>query len=164
MSTLATTNADRFKVYLVYGLAVILCISVYVRFVHSRLWNKESKGDFPIPMVSLSIPLNQMNQADDSQPAARLEHPPPFVTRDIFAPLKVRKEEKSKAEKPRKQPPTFRLRGTIVGGERPLAIIDDQFVRVGDRIGDYSVIRIRKKDVLLASENTKLHLEIQKGD
>jgi len=51
-----------------------------------------------------------------------------------------------------------------VGGERALAIIDDQFVRVGDRIGDYSVVTIRKKDVLLMSESSKLHLEIQRRD
>ena len=72
--------------------------------------------------------------------------------------------KKDQAQEREEQPPTFRLRGTIVGGERPLAIIDDRFVRVGDRIGDYNVIRIRKKDVLLMSDRTKLHLEIQKRD
>jgi hypothetical protein len=164
MSTLATANADQFKVYLVYALAAILCISVYIRFVHSRLWKHETKEALRAPMITLSIPLSQPNQAEEPQTAAHSEDPPPYVTRDIFAPLRVRTAEKSTSEEPEKEPPTFRLRGTIVGGERPLAIIDDQFVRVGDRIGDYSVVRIRKKDVLLMSESTKLHLEIQKRD
>ena len=157
-------SADQFKVYLVYGLALILCISVYVRFVHSRLWRQEAKEALPAPMVAVSIPSSQPNQAEEPQTAVHFENPPPFVTRDVFAPLRVRTAEKSRSEKPQKEPPTFRLKGTIVGGERALAIIDDQFVRVGDRIGDYRVVRIRKKDVLLTSESSKLHLEIQKRD
>lgn len=157
-------SADQFKVYLVYGLALILCISVYVRFVHSRLWKQEAKQALPAPMATLSIPSSQPNQAQEPQTAVDSEDPPPFVTRNIFAPLRVRTAERSPSEKPQKEPPTFRLRGTIVGGERALAIIDDQFVRVGDRIGDYSVVTIRKKDVLLMSESSKLHLEIQRRD
>jgi hypothetical protein len=161
---LATANAEKFKVYLVYALAGVLCISVYIRFVHSRLWKQETKETLPAPMVTLSIPLSQPNQTEEPQREVHSEKPPPFVTRDIFAPLRAWTAEENESEKPQKEPPTFTLKGTIVGGERPLAIIDDQFVRVGDRIGDYSVVRIRKKDVLLMSESTKLHLEIQKGD
>ncbi len=161
---MASANADQFKVYVVYALAVILCISVYVRFVHSRLWSKGTQASLPAPMVSMSAPLVQVNQAEQRDAATWFDDPPPLVTRDIFAPLTDPTKEKSAPEKPQKQPPAFRLRGTIVGGERPLAIIDDRFVRVGDRIGEYDVVRIRKKDVLLMSERTKLHLEIQKGD
>ena len=161
MKTLATVNADQFKVYLVYALAAILCISVYIRFVHSRLW---STGSSSAPLVSMSIPLTPPNRVEEPQMAPLFEDPPPFVTRDIFAPLRTLTAPKSKSEKPQEQAPTFRLRGTIVGGQRPLAIIDDQFVRVGDRIGDYNVVRIRKKDVLLMSDRTKLHLEIRKGE
>ena len=161
---MATVNADQFKVYLVYALAAILCISVYIRFVHSRLWGKGSTGSSSAPLVSMSIPLTPPNRVEEPQMAPLFEDPPPFVTRDIFAPRKALTVEKSKSEKPQEAPPTFRLKGTIVGGQRPLAIIDDQFVRVGDRIGDYNVVRIRKKDVLLMSDRTKLHLEIRKGE
>ena len=164
MCTLASANAEQFKLYLVYALAAILCISVYIRFVHSRLWNRGTDAVLPAAIVSMSIPSKQLNQPEELQEMAAVEEPPPFVTRDIFAPLKPLRAKKGQPEEREEQPPTFKLRGTIVGGERPLAIIDDRFVRVGDRIGDYSVIRIRKKDVLLMSDRTKLHLEIQKRD
>ena len=157
-------NADQFKVYLVYALAAILCISVYIRFVHSRLWGQGTTKSFSAPIASMSIPLSQPKQVEEPQVAVLFEDPPPFVTRDIFAPRKALTVEKSKSEKPQEAPPTFRLKGTIVGGQRPLAIIDDRFLRVGDRIGDYNVVRIRKKDVLLMSDRTKLHLEIKKGE
>jgi hypothetical protein len=164
MSRLANANTEQFKLYLVYALAAILCISVYIRFVHSRLWNRGADGSSPAAIVSMSIPSKQSIQVEKPQTATWAEEPPPFVTRDIFAPLKALTRKKSQTQEREEQPPTFSLRGTIVGGERPLAIIDDRFVRVGDRIGDYSVIRIRKKDVLLMSERTKLHLEIQRRD
>ena len=161
---MASANAEQFKLYLVYALAAILCISVYVRFVHSRLWNRRTDAALPAAIVSMSISSKQLNQSEEPQGMTAVEEPPPFVTRDIFAPLKSLTARKAQTEEREEQPPTFKLRGTIVGGKRPLAIIDDRFVRVGDRIGDYSVIRIRKKDVLLMSERTKLHLEIQKRD
>jgi IS30 family transposase len=114
---------------------------------------------------------------------ARWREPPvneslPVVLRDIFAPLKSPKKVKSRPtaplksrkkarrrpteQKPSRPPPSLKLRGTIVGGQRPIAIINDQFVRIGDWIGEYRVVRIGKTEVLLNSGDRKIELEMVK--
>ncbi len=52
------------------------------------------------------------------------------------------------------------LKGTIVGGKRPIAIINDRFVRMGDRIGDYQVVEIDKDRVTLRSGIYEIVLEV----
>jgi hypothetical protein len=43
-----------------------------------------------------------------------------------------------------------------------VALINDQFVRTGDRIGKHSVLRIGEKDVLLGSGIQTYRLKIRK--
>ncbi len=59
---------------------------------------------------------------------------------------------------------SMELKGTIVGGGKPLAIINDQFVGTGDWIGEYQVIRIGKKTVLLDSGHHQIALEMVKDE
>jgi hypothetical protein len=54
------------------------------------------------------------------------------------------------------------LRGVVAGGDKPVALINDQFVRTGDRIGKHSVLRIGEKDVLLGSGIQTYRLKIRK--
>ena len=55
---------------------------------------------------------------------------------------------------------SLKLRGTIVGGGEPIAIINDQFMRKGDRIDGFNVVKIGKKEVLLRSANDELKLKL----
>jgi hypothetical protein len=48
----------------------------------------------------------------------------------------------------------------IVGGNNSIAIINDKFVRVGERIDGYKVVRIEEKQVFLRSGNKTLKLEL----
>jgi hypothetical protein len=54
----------------------------------------------------------------------------------------------------------LKLKGTIVGGGIPIAIIDDQFVRVGDGIANYKVVKIAGNRVFLTSGNYQKVLEV----
>ena len=44
---------------------------------------------------------------------------------------------------------TLELKGTILGGKNPMAIINDKFVRTGEKIGGYKVVRITPNTVYL---------------
>lgn len=59
-------------------------------------------------------------------------------------------------------PPTvvLKLNGTILGGENPIAIINNQFVRTGEWIGGYRIVKIDKYKVLLSSNNHQKVLEV----
>jgi len=87
------------------------------------------------------------------------------VVKDIFA-EPVRPEppqpasEENQGEEELKPPPPMTLKGTIVGGKRPIAIINDRFVRMGDRIGDYQVVEIDKDRVTLRSGIYEIVLEV----
>jgi hypothetical protein len=52
------------------------------------------------------------------------------------------------------------LKGTIVDGQQAIAIIGDQFVRVGDQIGEFQVENIAEDAVLLGSSDQKIVLVV----
>jgi hypothetical protein len=52
----------------------------------------------------------------------------------------------------------------VAGGENPLALINDTFVRTGDSIDGYRVVRIDKKEVFLDSGIETFRLEIRRDD
>lgn len=67
---------------------------------------------------------------------------------------------------PKKPPPptvVLKLKGTIVGGENPIAIINNQFVRTGEWIGGYQIVKIDKYKVLLSSDNHQKVLEVSRS-
>lgn len=93
----------------------------------------------------------------------------PASIRDIFSPLNSppraeKTSEEKEVERSDPPPPSFTLKGTIVGGRNPIAIIDDQFVRPGDWVGEYRVVKIGKKEVVLDSDYGQVVLEILKNE
>jgi hypothetical protein len=88
------------------------------------------------------------------------------LKRDIFLPAKPLKSVKVKpaAKIPPKPAPKLKLRGTVVGADEPIAIIDDQFIRTNDSIAGYKVIWIGPKMVVLDSGEKKLILELMQND
>ena len=94
-----------------------------------------------------------------------------FVKRDIFTPIHIplpkKVEKKRVKQKPSRKPPAeptsrpaFKLGGTIVGGDNPIAIINNHFVHTGDSISGFKVVRIDKFGVQLASKNRNIRLEM----
>ena len=58
--------------------------------------------------------------------------------------------------------PSLRLKGTIVGGERPIAIVNDTFLRTGDEIDGFKVVWIGTKAIVIEAGERKLALEMLK--
>ena len=162
---MAEKKSDRIKIYIIIGLAVVLVISGYFRLIHAK--TKRSVTT-PAPQPSLArinIPkiLTKLQQVKPSEPD-RLDVLPSLI-RDIFAePVRPAQPapEENQMEKIPEPPPPMTLKGTIVGGKRPIAIINDRFVRMGDRIGDYQVVEIDKDTVKLSSGNNEIVLEVLK--
>lgn len=167
---MAGKRSEQIKAYIVVGLALVLVISAYLRFIQAKVTTSREDRlpsssspleQFRLPQIRTEKPQN--SKILETAVKEYLKAP----IRDIFEPLGY--EQKAAAppppEKEASKPlPTLNLKGTIVGGKRPIAIINDLFVRPGDWIGDYRVARIGKKDVLLDSGKHKILLEILKNE
>ena len=69
------------------------------------------------------------------------------IARDIFTSSKSLKKAtvpKKQNKKPKPLPP-LKLKGTIVEDDRSIAIVNDHYLRIGDLIHGFKVVRIGKK-------------------
>lgn len=169
---------DRAKVYVVIGLALLLVIVGYFRFIHKkkvtpavpRIPSPAASLRFDMPAIK--IPDRQNARSRESLSKESMRAP----IRNIFTPLKLQAKVKSQpaSQKPSKALPSkvrsqptgqkLKLKGTIVEEGKAIAIINDQFVRKGDWIGKYKVVWIGKKKVLLDSGSAKIELEMMKSE
>jgi hypothetical protein len=188
---MAGKKGDKIKIVFVIVLSMILVISFYFRFIHAKVKDKEGLMNNPSaeqrdmhnrpggpgrkPLTAyggLNIPkinIAALQKIQDLKPAVNDDLQ--TVIRDIFIPIvsssipskaiETQSEPEPSVPKP---PPSFKLRGTIVGKRGSIAIIDDRFLRKGDWIGEFQVAEIRKKNVLLDSGDQKITLEILKNE
>ena len=168
---MAVKGGEKIKIYLVIALSIIFVISFYFRFIQANVKEAEPVDSPQIPSARLIIPkidpaLLQDDQIQDSKTGDESQ----TVMRDIFSP--IQSPESPAKKTPLQQPetvapktlPSFKLKGTIVGQGRSIAIIDDHFLRSGDWIGRYRVAEIGKKNVLLDSGDRTILLEILKNE
>jgi hypothetical protein len=162
---------DRIKIYLVVGLAMVLAALVY-----RHLKAKPSGNPTPAPPSVTSgltdvadlAPL-VMGSLPKTQPAkAKVKEPRRDSLRDIFAPMRplqtVRQRITPKGEPRVHKALGLTLKGVIVGGNNPVAIINGKFLRLGERIDGYQVVRIEENKVFLRSGNSTFKLELAKND
>jgi hypothetical protein len=158
---------ESIKIYIVIGLALVLVIVGYFRLVRKKPANDTVESPYVTASVQSDVNsvLRNSPRSDSwrTSPAAEPLRP---IVRDIFAPLKsLKKAETGTTEQQPSRPGrSLKLRGTIVGGESPIAIINDRFVRAGDSIGEYKVVRIGKTEVLLDAGNREMALEMGKDE
>jgi type II secretory pathway component PulC len=160
-------NSSKSKVSLVIGLAIVLLICIYFRFIHAKVKDStENQTPSPPPTLSLEVPQVEKDQPAPTELSEKVPEALQEFVRNMFSPqsLTGRKPQAKAVKKTEEERPSFELKGTIVGKQRPIAIIDDQFVRTGDWIDDYQVAHIGKKEVILASGNKKIRLEMIKND
>jgi hypothetical protein len=160
---------EQIKLYLVIGLALVFVIVAYFRFTGAKGNNgKDISSPVlpPVEQVKVATPKSETKGSkiiNYLEPAVHKRVQ--TVIRDIFSPLAKPKEANQDShETSRDTGESLTLAGTIVGGRKPIAIINDQFVRTGDWIGGFRLVRIGEKDVLLDSGNHKIVLEIMKND
>ena len=161
-------TVDQIKKYIVIGLSLVLAIVGYFRLIHDKTQPEATNPSFsdsiaPEFEIQVVEPVT-WQQADWHASLASEPLRPLF--RDIFIPAKPLKIHKPNPiiKKPQEPVPKLKLRGTVVGGDRPIAIIDDQFIRTDEWIAGYKVIWIGKKKVILNSGEKKLVLEVLQND
>ena len=162
-------TVDQIKKYIVIGLSLVLVIVGYFRLIHGKTQPEEiinpGISDSTAPEFEMQIvePVTWQQEDWHARLAAEPIRP---LKRDIFLPAKPLKSVKVKpaAKIPPKPAPKLKLRGTVVGADEPIAIIDDQFIRTNDSIAGYKVIWIGPKMVVLDSGEKKLILELMQND
>jgi hypothetical protein len=167
---------EKIKFLVVIGLAVVFVIVAYFRFMPQEEPSAVAAPAASVDDSRVAIPGAEIeNRQRDSQSKASDAFVRRVVKRDIFTPmnipLPVKVKKKTVAQEPVSKPlpeatsiPAFSLGGTIVGGDKPIAIINNQFVRTGDSIGGFKVVRIDKFGVQLASEKRSVRLEMHEND
>ena len=158
---------ESIKIYIVIGLALVLVTVGYFQLVRKKPANATVES----PPVTASVQsdvnsvLQKSPRSDSWRKAPAADSLRPIV-RDIFVPLKSLKKTEigTTEQEPSRPGRSLKLRGTIVGGDSPIAIINDRFVRAGDSIGEYKVVRIGKTEVVLDAGNREMALEMGKDD
>ena len=162
---MAEKKSERVKIYCIIALSILLLVLVYFRFFHKKTTHaavpgrhKASVARLVLPQVELAISQKGQGPEKEGREEAR------GLPRDIFEAAKapLQRETQPPSQEPPRPTMSLKLRGTITGGENPIAVINDKFVYAGDRIGDYEVITIGKDEVVLASDTHNTVLRILK--
>jgi len=165
---MAGKNTERIKIYVVIGLSLAFGMVGYFRFFYKKA-EADVKSFEPVevpstidlssvqPIIQGRKQLNKELSTESFQPIAR----------NIFTPLTnpkratAYKMQSMNTEK--QQPlPALRLKGTIVGGEGQIAIVNDMFLRTGDEIAGFKVVWIGTKTIMMEAGEQKLALEMLK--
>jgi hypothetical protein len=159
-------KSERAKIYLIVVLSIVLIVVVYFRFFHKKTTHAAVPARYKAQVARLVVPQVQLpNVQTAKKPGGAAPEWNRAMTRDIFKPLKApppKKDIEQAKQKPSKPTVSLKLKGTIVGGEKPIAVINDQFVHTGDRIGDYEIITIGKDEVALTSDTHSMVLKVLK--
>ena len=171
-------NKEKIKIYIVIGLSVILMISGYFRLIHAKIKTNPTSSVLPKGDMTTSaqppVSINMPDPKSDLKSDLKVDIPKPkpssepttvdflqAVVRDIFSePVDLIAKKDMKREEEPKLPPKMTLKGTIVGGDKPIAIINERFVRLGDMVGDYQVAQIDKNKVVLRSDKKEITLDV----
>lgn len=167
MALLPAKRSERLKIYILMAGCVAFVIVGYFRFFYKNPPTVAAKAPAIVPLDQLQVPQveSEMPTKTPAPVPPGFEVLPDFV-RDVFAPLKSMRPVKgaSGRQQSAASPSAMELMGTIVGGGKPLAIINDQFVGLGDQLGQYRVIRIQKNEVLLDSGHHQIKLEMVENE
>ena len=163
-------NTERVKLYVVIGLSLVFGTVGYFRFFYNKAEadvksSEQVEVESEIDLSNVQ-PIIQGRMQGKNELSTENFQP---IARDIFAPLRspiladVSEMQSMNKEKLKPLPP-LRLKGTIVGGERPIAIVNDMFLRTGDEIDGFKVVWIGTKAIVIEAGERKLALEMLKVD
>ncbi len=158
---------EKIKFWIVIGLALIMVTVAYFQFWHKKGSAAPDKlAAAPSQTGHVATDTTSDRQSDervyDRPTAVAL----PSVKRDIFRPVRIPSAVPSRTNKnkPAKSKPTpvpkFKLSGTIVSGGESIAIINDRFLRTGDSIAAFKVVRIETDKVHLVSGIKNIELKM----
>ncbi len=167
MALMPEKKSERIKMFILILGSLVFVIVGYFQLIHKKPSAVKARTTSNTPLSQLQVPEVDIKiQQTIRRVEAAAEVSPPAFIRDIFSPVKSSLADKSPAELQQAAIPlsAMELQGTIVGSGKPLAIINDHFFRIGDWIGEYRVIRIGNKAVLLDSGHNQIELEMIKDE
>ncbi len=162
-----TDKHEKIKFWIVIGLALIMVIVAYFRFWHKKgIAAPDRLAAAPSQTEHVATEITSDRQPDeqvnDRPPAVAL----PTVKRDIFRPVRIPsaaavRTQKNKPAKSKPTPiPIFKLGGTVVSEGESIAIINGRFLRPGDSIAAFKVVRIETDKVQLVSGKKNIELKM----
>lgn len=147
-----TEKSEKVKLSIVLGLLIVAAVVAYIRFMPDK---KTPEGKpTSAPPLEMKYSVSQTKKSRPERPrrvVSRINGALSTNIRDIFAPLEMPAEPKPLAPaKTAPEPPlVLKLKGTIIGGTASTAIINDTFARIGEKIGQWEVVKIDPNEVLL---------------
>jgi hypothetical protein len=157
-------NRERAKLYIVIGLSAVFFAVGYFRFLHGKItfFSQPERG-VAIPVV-IEVPAVDLKGVQPAgQPQKMAFERPRAGLRDIFAPAKKKAAEIPPATDAALPLPPMQLSGTIIGGKRPLAVINGRFLRQGEMIAGFEVVSIARDHVILSGGGRKVLLNTLTG-
>jgi hypothetical protein len=173
---------EKIKRYLVLGLAVAALVVAYFQFFKpkddTRMVISEPVGVINQPVVKSVthkiVPPQKIRPQISSPPKETQRLFLITDMRDIFEPPPIPPELKKKTmtgERDKKvsnivvpDDIPLTLSGTIVGGSKPMAIINEKFVKLGEKIDRFKVVRIEANKVVLRAGTHERILTVLKPD
>ncbi len=146
-----------------------LILMVFVAGVigYYRFFRTADTGGKQKPVAEISdqqsgpIPTPLAPQKGKNPIKAENNHGRRTISRNIFEPAAPLPAAPLPASSPaQKAPLDMTLSGTIIGGDLSMAIINNQFVRQGQMVGQYKITRITPDKVYLASKDDQLCLNV----
>jgi hypothetical protein len=159
-----TQKSKKVKLYIVIGLLVVAVIVAYFRFIH-----KKNGADADIASLShkeARFDVSHLEKTKNKKNIRKLRVPVneclSINIRDIFSPVQLPAESASLIQTDKTPEPIgiLELKGIIIGGKKPMAIINDKFVRTGEKIGEYQIVKIDPNEVLLKSVSHEMVLQV----
>ncbi len=184
------SKAEQIKLYIIIGLVVVAAVVAYLRFFHKKKPSLATPAPgaptagttagLTVPEIKIT-PLKSTTSAQSQAPEIG-----DIALRNIFSPLRWPKKAEAQPEvvepdetdvddmelemaeawayeELQLQPkpfPQVKLLGTLIGGKKPIAIIDDQFMRAGDAIDGYKIVKITPHEVLLKDGDQEVVLKV----
>ena len=162
-----TVQAQRGKLYALIGLSIVMVGIAYFRFFRKPRLAAAVHGQVPASMLEDNAELPEWVR-NGARPALAGSQPYRPPRRDIFAPVSVVVEILPSTNTPSEVPspvqaPILRpphLSAIMQAAGRSQAIIDGKIVSKGDRVGEYTVTSISKRQVVLTSPTGSLTLTV----
>ncbi|MEE8541284.1 MAG: hypothetical protein V3S66_06450 [Desulfobacterales bacterium] len=180
------SKAEQIKLYVIMGLMVVAAVVAYFSFFHK----KKAPAATPAPATATAgptVPEIKIKPLKSTAPAkSQVPEIGDIVLRNIFSPARwpKRAEAQPEVEEPdatdvddmelemaetwldeerQLQPKPFphvKLLGTLIGGKNPIAVIDGRFMRAGDAINQYKIVKITPDEVLLKYDDKEVVLKV----
>lgn len=171
-------NKSKIKIFIMLGLAVVLIIILTYKFLQEN-----KTGITPLPQaVSKRVPEHHPDtilkdidtlltqDKDEIKNKDVLKPTKSSLKRDLFSPTislhkkgnPLPKEEKKKeTDKIEDMIKELKLKATLINNQRPVSIINNRIVGIGDYIMGFKVVEIKDGLVLLSNGEKKVSLNMK---